>query len=249
MIEIFPDAEALMRGAAELFVEQAQRALPVRGRFCVALSGGSTPKRAYELLAGEPYCSRIDWSRVHLFWGDERCVPPKDARSNYGMTRAALLDHVPIPAGNVHRVRGELRPADAAEEYEKILNQFFGSGPTQFDLAFLGLGADGHTASLFPAAPVLHERVRRAAEVHVAELDMWRVTLTAPVLNAAAVVAFLVSGSDKSDVLRQVIFGPREPERLPAQLVQPTAGETRWLVDRAAASRLPASFRASGSKL
>lgn len=249
MIEIFSDAEALMRSAAELFVEQAQRALPVRGRFCVALSGGNTPKRAYELLAGVPYRSSIDWSRVHVFWGDERCVPPDDARSNYRMTRAALLDHVPIPVGNLHRIRGELPPADAAREYEGSLDQFFGSGPARFDLVFLGLGTDGHTASLFPRTQVLHERARRAAEVYVAELDMWRVTLTEPVLNAAAVVAFLVSGSDKSDVLREVVFGPREPERLPAQLVQPTPGETRWLVDRAAASRLPASFRASGSDL
>lgn len=237
-----------MRGAAELFIAQAQRALPVRGRFCVALSGGKTPKRAYELLAEEPYRSSIDWGRVHLFWSDERCVPPDDARSNYGMMRAALLNHVPIPADNVHRIRGELLPADAAREYERTLERFFGSGPAQLDLVFLGLGTNGHTASLFPATPVLHERRRRVAEVHVAELDVWRVTLTAEMLNAAAVVAFLVSGAEKANVLREVIFGSRDPERLPAQLIQPAAGEARWLVDRAAAARLPASVRASGSK-
>jgi 6-phosphogluconolactonase len=197
------------------------------------LSGGSTPKPAYELLAGELYRYSIDWSCVHVFWGDERCVRPDDVRSNYGMSRAALLDHVPIPAGNVHRIRGELPPADAARGYERSLVEFFGSSPARFDLVFLGLGTNGHTAALFPATAVLHEPVRRAAEVYVAEQDIWRVTLTTSVLNAAAVVAFLVSGSDKSDVLRDVIFGPREPYRLPAQLVQPTAGETRWLVDRA----------------
>lgn len=244
MIQIFPDAEALMRGAAEMFVERARRAVPVCGRFSVALAGGNTPQRTYELLAGEPYRSGIDWSRVHVFWGDERCVPPVDARSNYRVTRTALLDHVPIPAGNVHRIRGELHPADGARDYETVLAEHFGTEPAQFDLVFLGLGTDGHTASLFPGAPVLREWTRRAAEVYVAELNMWRVTLTATVLNAAAVVAFLVSGADKADVLREVIFGPREPDRLPAQLVQPTASETRWLVDRAAASRLPASSRA-----
>ena len=238
-----------MCGAAELFVEQAHEALRARGRFSVALAGGNTPKRAYELLAEEPCRSSIDWRRVHVFWGDERCVPPDDARSNYGMARAALLERVPIPAVNVNRIRGELPPVDAASEYETGLARFFGSQAVQFDLVVLGLGTNGHTASLFPGTPVLHERVRRAAEVYVAELDTWRVTLTEPVLNAAALVAFLVSGADKSDVLRQVIFGPREPERLPAQLIQPAAGETRWLVDRAAASCLPESTHEGGPDL
>ena len=233
-----------MRGAAEMFAEQARRAVPVCGRFSVALAGGNTPQRMYELLAEEPHRSGIDWSGVHVFWGDERCVPPHDARSNYYMTRTALLDHVPIPAGNVHRIRGELHPADGARDYETVLAQHFGTEPARFDLVLLGLGTNGHTASLFPGTSVLRERTRRAAEVYVAELDMWRVTLTAPVLNAAAVVAFLVSGADKADILREVIIGPREPDRLPAQLVQPAASEARWLVDRAAASRLPAPSRA-----
>ena len=233
-----------MRGAAEMFVEQARRTVPVRGRFSVALAGGNTPQRTYELLAGAPYRSGVDWSHVYVFWGDERCVPPDDARSNYRMTRTALLDHVPIPASNVHRIRGELPPADGARDYETVLARHFGAEPARFDLIFLGLGTNGHTASLFPGTSVLHEQTRRAAEVYVAELDMWRVTLTAPVLNAAAVVAFLVSGADKADVLREVLFGPRAPDRLPAQFVQPVAGEIRWLVDRAAASRLPASSRA-----
>ncbi len=239
MIQTFPDADALMRGTAKVFVDQARRAVSTRERFSVALAGGNTPKRVYELLAGEPYCSQIDWSHVHVFWCDERCVPPDDARSNYFMTRKALLDHVPIPAGNVHRIRGEKCPAAAATDYDTVLAHHFGAEPVRFDLVLLGLGTNGHTASLFPKTPVLKERTRRAAEVYVAELDMWRVTLTVPVLNAAGVVAFLVSGPNKADILRQVIFGPRDSDRLPAQLIQPTANEIAWLVDRTAASRLP----------
>jgi len=239
VIQTFSDGDALMRGAAALFVEHARQAVLTRGRFSVALAGGNTPRRAYALLAGEPFRSRVDWSRVHIFWSDERCVPPDDARSNCHMTRTALLDHVPIPSANIYRIRGEIRPAAAAKDYEAALAHYFGTEPVRFDLVILGLGTNGHTASLFPGTPVLNERTRRAAEVYVAELDMWRVTLTVPVINAAAVVAFLVSGADKADALRDVLFGPRDPERMPAQLIQPAAIEISWLVDRAAASRLP----------
>ncbi len=244
MIQTFLDADALMRGAAELFVDQAHRAVSARERFSVALAGGHTPKRAYQLLAAEPYCSQVEWRRVHIFWTDERCVRPDDVRSNFHMTREALLDHVPIPTGQVHRIHGEISPADAARDYEAVLTQYFGSELARFDLILLGLGMDGHTASLFPGTPVIHERARHVSEVYVAEQDLWRVTLTVPVLNAAEVVAFLVSGAEKSDILHEVLFGPRDPDRLLAQLVQPAASEVRWLVDREAASHLPASFRA-----
>ncbi len=236
--QVFPDADALMRGAAEFFVEKARAASAARGRFSVALSGGSTPKRAYELLATEPYRKRVDWGRVHFFWGDERCVPPDDSRSNYRMTREALLDHLSLRGDQVHRVRGELPPAEGAEDYESVLASFFGAGPVRFDLVLLGLGTNGHTASLFPGTPVLIETKRPAAEVYVAELDMWRVTLTAPVLNAAATAAFLVSGADKADVVREILRGPRDPNRLPAQLIRPESGDATWLLDKPAAARL-----------
>lgn len=245
MIHVYPDNEALMRGAAELFVDQATRSALTRGRFNIALAGGTTPKRAYELLAQEPFRDRVDWSRVFVFWGDERCVPPDDALSNYRAARMALLDQVPIPAGNVHRIRGELPPAESACDYETALVQHFGPGPVRFDLIILGLGRDGHTASLFPGTPVIHERTRLAAEVYLAESNMWRVTLTVPVLSAATVVAFVVSGAAKADVVHEVILGPRAPDRLPAQFVLPAAHETRWLVDQAAASSLPAPAHAS----
>jgi len=242
LIRTFPDVDALMRGAAEQFVERTRQAVADRGRFSVALSGGGTPKAAYELLATDPFRSRVDWARVHVFWGDERCVPPNDARSNYRMVREALLDHVPLPATNIHRIRGELPPADGATDYEAVLASHFGNESPRFDLVLLGLGTNGHTASLFPGTAVLHEQRRRAAEVYVAELDMWRVTLTAPAINAAAFAMFLVTGQEKADVVRQVIQGPRDPERLPAQLIQP-AGELVWLLDRAAAGRLASTSR------
>lgn len=235
---VFADADALMRGAAEFFLEHAGRAISKHGRFSVALSGGNTPKRAYEILATEAYRSRVDWGRVHFFWGDERCVPPDDSRSNYRMTREALLDHLSLKPEQVHRVRGELPPPEGAKDYESALASYFGAGPVRFDLVLLGLGTNGHTASLFPKTPVLHELKRRAAEVYVAELDMWRVTLTAPVLNAAATAAFLVSGADKADVVREILRGPRDPERLPAQLIRPETGECVWLLDAPAAARL-----------
>lgn len=238
MIQTFTDLEALSRGAADLFVQQSRHAVQARGRFSVALSGGSTPKRTYELLATAPWRDQVPWGDVHVFWGDERCVPPDDPRSNYRMTRVAWLDHVPVPAAQVHPIPTPTTPQDAAASYDVELRQYFGQGPPRFDLVFLGMGTNAHTASLFPGTPVLHETKRWAAEVYVAEQDLWRVTLTAPILNEAAVIAFLVSGADKGPVLREVIEGPRDVERLPSQLIQPKNGELRWLVDKAAAAAL-----------
>jgi 6-phosphogluconolactonase len=238
MIQTYPDLEALSRGAADLFTELARSAVKDRSRFSVALSGGSTPKRTYELLATAPWRDQVPWGQVHIFWGDERCVPADDPRSNYRMTRLAWLDHVPIPPAQVHPILTPTTPQQAAMDYEAELKGFFGQGPPRFDLVLLGMGTNAHTASLFPGTPVLKETKRWAAEVYVAEQDLWRVTLTAPLLNQAAVLAFLVSGGDKAAVLREVIKGPRDPERLPSQLIQPGNGELRWLVDQAADAAL-----------
>jgi 6-phosphogluconolactonase len=234
MMQTFADLEALSRGAADLFAEKAREAAQARGRFSVALSGGSTPKRTYELLATAPWRDQIPWGQVHVFWGDERCVSQDDPRSNYRMTRLAWLDHVPIPQAQVHPILTPTTPQAAAAQYEAELKQYFGQGPPRFDLVLLGMGTNAHTASLFPGTPVLKETKCWAAEVYVAEQDLWRVTLTAPLLNQAAVIAFIVSGADKGPVMREVIEGPFDPERLPSQLIRPESGDLRWLVDAAA---------------
>jgi 6-phosphogluconolactonase len=239
MIDVYPDLESLSRAAAALLVKQANLAVAARGRFSVALSGGATPRRTYELLAASPLKDQAPWSRVHVFWGDERCVPLNDSRSNARLAKEAWLDLVPIPADQIYPMDCAQDPAAAARQYEAKLREFFAGQPPILDLVLLGLGEDGHTASLFPGAAVLKEGERWAAAVHVAEQDLYRVTLTAPLINQAAVVAFLVAGGAKAGVLREVLHGPRNPARLPAQLIQPHHGELLWLTDLAAAARLP----------
>jgi 6-phosphogluconolactonase len=229
-IRTYLDAASLAQAAAEHFVAQASQAVAARGRFLAALSGGSTPRATYELLASEAFAARVDWPRLHVFWGDERCVPPDHAESNYRMAREALLDKVPIPAGNVHRIRGELPPDRAAAAYQAQLEAVLGEDG-RFDLILLGMGADGHTASLFPGAAALEERVRWVVGNYVEKLDAWRVTLTLPLINRARHVLFLVSGAAKADALARVRAG----HPLPAALVQPGHGELVWLVDRDAA--------------
>lgn len=295
MIEVFADPEALSAAAAELFVRQANNAVAARGRFVASLSGGSTPKRVFELLAQPPLRDRVPWPRVHLFWGDERCVSADDPRSNYRMTKLALLDHVPIPPAQVHPIDGSLPPAESARQYESLLKSFFGAAPPRFDLVFLGLGENGHTASLFPHTPVLAEKSRWVREVNILDIDQLtrstsdmpallkelerdfeiaftpdqrrniktaadalaaaeqelrkkqqvieRVTMTAPLLNQATLIAFLAAGAGKAKVLRKVIEGPcpemlLDTQRLPAQLIHPDSDELRWMLDRAAAAGL-----------
>lgn len=240
MIRIYSDFESLSQGVAELFVTRAEAALKARGRFSVALSGGSTPQKTYEILARAPIRDRLAWSRVHVFWGDERCVPPGDTRSNVLMAERALLSHVPIPAVQIHPIHCAESPEDAARRYEALLRSFFADGPPRLDLILLGLGENGHTASLFPDTRVLREQERWAAEVYVAEQSLYRVTLTAPIINKAACVAFIISGASKAQVLKEVLEGPRDPMRLPAQLVKPElhGGEVYWLADKEAGSYL-----------
>ena len=239
MIRVFDDPEALSRGAAEFFVKVAKDAVAQRGQFSVALSGGGTPRRTYELLAQPPLRDQVDWDKVHIFWGDERCVPADDPRSNARMAREALLAHVPIPAGQVHPMDCLPVPEEGARRYEALLRAFFADGEPRFDLILLGLGENGHTASLFPGDPALTETERWVAPVYVAEQDLHRLTLTAAFINQARVVAFLVAGAAKAAVVREVIQGPRDPRRLPAQLIHPEPGELHWLLDKAAAGELP----------
>ncbi|MDQ2768399.1 MAG: 6-phosphogluconolactonase [Gemmatimonadota bacterium] len=224
----------------------SKHAIDAHGKFVVALSGGSTPRRMYELLALQPRARRVNWSRVHVVWGDERCVPPDNADSNFRMAHEALLDHVPIPATNVHRVHGEDDPVAAAASYESTLRTLFETqnGPPasapgkNIDLALLGLGDNGHTASIFPESAAASEQSRWVMAEYVPVVSMWRVTLTAPILNAAAEVLFLVAGGDKADVLQRVLEGPRVSRELPAQLIAPAPGRIHWLADDAAAAKL-----------
>lgn len=245
-IEVLPSGEALMRAAAERFVAAAAGAIRARGRFAVALSGGSTPRGLYALLATEAYARRVDWSGVQVFWSDERCVPPDDPASNQRMAREALLDRVPLPAANIHPIHGQDPPAAAAVACERALRALFGTpaGPPRFgpgacfDLVLLGLGADGHTASLFPGGSALQERARWALAQRVAAEPPWRVTLTPPVINAAAEVLFLVSGPAKAATLRRLLEGPVASDGLPARAISPHPGRLLWLADAEAAAEL-----------
>lgn len=244
-IAIYPDHESLVRGAADFIAGQACLAIRKRGRFTVALAGGDTPRPIYSRLAAAAYRNRIDWPRVLVFFGDERCVPPDDPRSNYLMARTALLDRVPLPAGNIHRIRGEDDPQRAAANYARVLKQVLGGDaaaggppPEGFDLVLLGLGDDGHTASLFPGLAAVAETKRWVMAQYVETAGNWRVTLTPVIINAARQVAFLVSGAKKAEMVRRVLEGPYQPAVLPAQSVRPTQGELHWLMDMAAAARL-----------
>jgi 6-phosphogluconolactonase len=234
-IETAPSAEALAHAAAAWI---ARLAAESRGRFAVCLSGGSTPRRLYQLLAQQPFHERMPWDRVHWFWGDERFVPWDHPDSNYGMVRAALLTQAPIPAGNIHGIETRGRPADAARDYERVLKSYHGFealDPARplFDVMLLGLGPDGHTASLFPGTDVLEERDRWVGEVIGAKPEE-RITLTYPVLESSQHVAFLVAGADKREILARVLAGDRG---LPAARVRPV-GALTWFVD--AAARPPA---------
>jgi 6-phosphogluconolactonase len=234
-VQPYRDAEALARAAAELFVTRAAEAMAARQRFGVALSGGSSPKAMHAVLTQ----MTIDWSRVHIFWGDERCVPPTDAESNYRMVNDALLQFIRIPGENVHRIVGERNPAEAASLYGRELRQVFGlqeDGVPRFDLMLLGLGEDGHTASLFPGTSALGESEKLVTMVYVEELNAHRVTLTFPVINNSRHVVFLVSGKSKAPIVREVL--QNSSLTYPAQLVRPLSGELHWLVDQDAASQL-----------
>ncbi|MHB8940024.1 MAG: 6-phosphogluconolactonase [Desulfobacteria bacterium] len=238
-ITIYPDREHFVDGSADFIAELAVRAVAERGRFAIALSGGGTPRPIYARLATAGYIDRIEWTKVHIFFSDERCVPPDDSRSNYRMAREALLDHVPLPPGNIHRVRGEDDPAQAALAYAQEVQRLFrtASAPA-FDLICLGIGDNGHTASLFPGTAALCEQVRWVVPQYVEVMTTWRVTFTPVLINAARHVAFLAEGVGKADMLWRVHEGPYQPDVLPSQLIQPVNGRLHWLVDAAAGSKV-----------
>ncbi len=239
-VTVLLDRSRLMRAAADHVVRYASEAIAARGRFDWLLAGGSTPEQLYRLLASPEYAAQLDFGRVHLFFGDERCVPPDHADSNYRMVQTSLSNGVPLPTENVHRLEGELPPELAAERYESELERHFGvrvgAGFPRFDLVLLGMGNDGHTASLFPGTLALAEERRWVVANAVPALGTTRLTLTLPVLNAAAHVAFLVSGADKAARLKQVLAEPGA--ELPSQRVRPAGNEPEWWVDAAAGALL-----------
>jgi 6-phosphogluconolactonase len=246
MYYVEPDGAALARRAAQYFVEMAEEAVAARGSARIAISGGSTPKAAFELLSdpGQLWRARMPWDKLELYWVDERCVPPDDAQSNYRMTKETLLDHAPIRPEQIHRMEGELDPEDAAARYEAELRNGFrleGAQLPRFDLIALGMGPDGHTASLFPHTRALHETNRLVTANHVPQMNTWRITLTWPVINRSSSVFFLIGGSDKAKILKEVLTGPKDEERLPSQLIRPASGILTLFLDRDAAAELPAT--------
>jgi 6-phosphogluconolactonase len=238
MIRVCPDLEALSVAAAGLFAAEARKAVQARGKFAVALAGGNTPQRTYELLAQEPFRDLVPWQNTHIFWGDERCVLADDPRNNARMAGKALLDHVPVPSEQVHPMVCDRSPNDAADGYEALLRDFFADGRSRFDLILLGLGGNGHTASLFPGTSALNEQQRWVADVYLPEERLHRLTLTPAALNQAALVIFLVSGYAKASILRKVFEDTQDPSGIPARLIKPAHGELLWLVDRDAARLL-----------
>jgi 6-phosphogluconolactonase len=239
-IRVFKDMEELSHAAANLFEERAAESITEQNRFLVALNGGNTPNRLFQLLARKLH-EDLDWSKVHVFWGDERCVPPEDAGSSYGQARDLLLSHVPVIGSNIHRIKGELGPIKASREYALILKEF-ASPPLEwarFDLVYLGLGEDGHTASLFPGSPVDVSEPVMPVTAHYQDRPADRVTLTPVVFNSARRIVFMATGEIKAHALAEVLSDRYNPELYPAQRIKPTDGRLIWLLDEAAASKLP----------
>ena len=236
MIQVFADAEELARGAAAVFAEEISRAVTAQGRASVLLAGGETPRRTYEMLTEEPLRTTIPWDKIHFFWGDERCVPADDPRSNQAMARESLLDRVSVPPANIHPIACADSPEQAADAYQRALQDHFAGDPPRFDLVFLGLGVDGHTASLFPGSAALTEQTRWTAVVHRPGDAFPRITLTLPLLNQARRLLFLVTGRDKAAMLAEMVRSVSASVPLyPAQRVQLHNGEVSWFADRAAA--------------
>src|SRR3984957_11628439 len=240
---VYPTPAAVAEAAAQLFTSAAVEAAQSRGLARIAISGGATPKVMFALLAdpAEPFLKQVPWEKVELYWVDERCVPPDHADSNYRMTKEALLSKVPLPSERVHRMEGELEPEVAAARYEAVIRNTFrleGAETPTFDLVQLGMGDDGHTASLFPHTDALNEMSHIVVPNHVPQKDTWRITLTWPVINQGREVAFLIEGEGKAQVLHDVFLGPYQPETFPSQIIRPANGRLILLLDAAAASKL-----------
>jgi len=240
-LHLYKDNNELSKAFAEWLADYINSTLENQDRFTIALSGGSTPQKLHTLLAASPYKEKINWNKLHVFWGDERFVPFEDDRNNAKMAFDTLLDHVPVPKEQIHVMRTDIQPEASAEEYEKILNRYFPvtvPASTTFDLVLLGMGDDGHTLSLFPGTRVMHIENKSVTSLFLKQQDMYRITLTAPIVNRAACVVFLVSGSGKAAALKEVIEGDYQPDLYPSQVIKPLNGELHWFLDKAAAANL-----------
>jgi 6-phosphogluconolactonase len=235
-LQVFEDGNQLTEAIADFIVRIAKTSVRERDKFVISLSGGHTPEHLYALLAKAPYKEQIDWSKVIVYWGDERCVPADDKDNNARMARTQLLDHVPIPPANVNAVPVELQPAEAATAYEQTIKEFFNGAAPIFDLILLGLGDNGHTASLFPGTEVVFEKERLVKEVYVDEQKMFRITMTAPLINQARNIAFLLEGDGKAQILKKILTEDHAPEEYPAELIQPVNGTLYWFADKKAAA-------------
>lgn len=236
-LNIHADKEATSRAAADFLIRVAQEAIAAKGQFILSLAGGSTPKRLYEILAEPAYKGLLDWTNVHVIWGDERCVPETSPQSNSRMAKEAWLRASPIPASNLYAVNGTLAPEAAAAVYESQLKSLFKDNIAAIDLCLLGLGDDGHTASLFPHTEILKEEEAWVSAVYVEKMESWRISLTAPLIRASSNIAFLVSGAKKVDILPEVLNGTHQPTEYPSQLIIKDNPKVHWFLDEAAAEK------------
>jgi 6-phosphogluconolactonase len=237
-LHIHKDTNELSLAVAGWMADYITSTLEKKGRFTLALSGGSTPKILHTILAGSPYKEKIDWPGLHIFWGDERAVPFEDERNNARMAYDTLLHHVPVPESQVHVMRTDIEPAKAAEEYDQLLHRYFDGSEVTFDLVLLGMGDDGHTLSLFPGTEIVHEQHAWVRSFYLETQQMYRISLTAPVVNKAGAVLFLTAGASKAHTLKQVLEGPFQPSQYPSQMISPGSGELHWFIDEPAAAEL-----------
>ena len=228
----------MAEAAGKYIIELAKHTVDIRERFVIALSGGHTPEQLYMRLSKQPFRDQMPWNKTFIFWGDERCVPSTDERNNAHMAKALLLDHIDIPLSNIYPIPVELLPAEAAKKYERAIKKFFGDDPPCFDLILLGLGENGHTASLFPGSDAMTDNAHLVREVFVAEQKMFRITMTANLINQAYNIIFLAEGEGKAEILNTVLTAPYQPDKYPAQLIKPVCGNLYWFVDNKAANLL-----------
>ena len=237
-VRVFQGEEDLAEATAKYIIELANHTVDGSGRFVISLSGGHTPEHLFTLLSKPPFCDQMPWDKTFVFWGDERCVPSTDEQNNAHMAKSLLLDHVSVPLEHIYAIPVELSPEETAKNYEQTIKNFFGDDPPRFDLILLGLGENGHTASLFPGTDVLTDSADLVKEVYVSEQKMFRITMTAKLINEAHNIVFLVAGEGKADILNTVLIASYEPDKYPAQLIKPVDGSLYWFIDTKAATLL-----------